>query len=249
MIGAASAQVKVAAWQVGVWSKCGAGWRFPHGIRPASDSGAAQGGRAPGGHPGQWTWNFTSRLTSCKPRYNCPVLSCLLASHNHRFPYPSPSSTNHQELISSNTNNNKWYVMFFFLLPCPQLEYNKLIQLFQAPLSTIALVLGSLTAGGGITGFVRTGSIPSVVAGVTVGSLVRCPLRFFLLLSSCPYLSTSYLFQLLANDPALKSICLVASASATTRRTAPSSRCSPQSSSPEAPSLGPSGRGSHCRLD
>ena len=191
----------------------------------------------------------TSRLTSCKPRYNCPVLSCLLASHNHRFPYPSPSSTNHQELISSNTNNNKWYVMFFFLLPCPQLEYNKLIQLFQAPLSTIALVLGSLTAGGGITGFVRTGSIPSVVAGVTVGSLVRCPLRFFLLLSSCPYLSTSYLFQLLANDPALKSICLVASASATTRRTAPSSRCSPQSSSPEAPSLGPSGRGSHCRLD
>ncbi|EME38306.1 hypothetical protein DOTSEDRAFT_39346 [Dothistroma septosporum NZE10] len=38
-------------------------------------------------------------------------------------------------------------------------------------LSTIALILGALTAGGGITGYVRTGSIPSVAAGVTVGSL------------------------------------------------------------------------------
>ncbi|KAK4629717.1 hypothetical protein CLAFUW4_07797 [Fulvia fulva] len=38
-------------------------------------------------------------------------------------------------------------------------------------LSTIALVLGALTAGGGITGYVRTGSIPSVVAGVSVGTL------------------------------------------------------------------------------
>ncbi|KAF2785406.1 hypothetical protein K505DRAFT_33458 [Melanomma pulvis-pyrius CBS 109.77] len=38
-------------------------------------------------------------------------------------------------------------------------------------LDTIALVLGALTAGGGITGYARTGSIPSVAAGVTVGSL------------------------------------------------------------------------------
>lgn len=34
-------------------------------------------------------------------------------------------------------------------------------------------MLASLTAGGGITGYVRTGSIPSVAAGVTVGALVR----------------------------------------------------------------------------
>jgi uncharacterized membrane protein (UPF0136 family) len=34
-----------------------------------------------------------------------------------------------------------------------------------------AYVLGLLTAGGGITGYIRTGSVPSVVAGVTVGSL------------------------------------------------------------------------------
>ncbi|KAF2001195.1 hypothetical protein P154DRAFT_521914 [Amniculicola lignicola CBS 123094] len=40
-----------------------------------------------------------------------------------------------------------------------------------APLDNIALVLGTLTAGGGITGFVRTGSIPSIAAGVTVGTL------------------------------------------------------------------------------
>ncbi|KAF2634115.1 hypothetical protein P280DRAFT_474862 [Massarina eburnea CBS 473.64] len=40
-----------------------------------------------------------------------------------------------------------------------------------AALDTIGLVLGALTAGGGITGYVRTGSIPSVAAGVTVGVL------------------------------------------------------------------------------
>lgn len=39
---------------------------------------------------------------------------------------------------------------------------------------TAALILGALTAGGGITGYVRTGSVPSIAAGVTVGSLV-CP--------------------------------------------------------------------------
>ncbi|KAI9655631.1 MAG: hypothetical protein M1829_000630 [Trizodia sp. TS-e1964] len=35
-----------------------------------------------------------------------------------------------------------------------------------------AFILALLTAGGGITGYVRTGSIPSVVAGVGVGTLV-----------------------------------------------------------------------------
>ncbi|KAI9736892.1 MAG: hypothetical protein M1818_005943 [Claussenomyces sp. TS43310] len=34
-----------------------------------------------------------------------------------------------------------------------------------------AYVLGALTAGGGIVGYLRAGSIPSLVAGVTVGSL------------------------------------------------------------------------------
>lgn len=43
----------------------------------------------------------------------------------------------------------------------------------QAPLDNIGLILGALTAGGGITGYVRTGSVPSVAAGVTVGTLVR----------------------------------------------------------------------------
>ncbi|KAF2432923.1 upf0136 domain-containing protein [Tothia fuscella] len=38
-------------------------------------------------------------------------------------------------------------------------------------LDQTAIFLGLLTAGGGITGYVRTGSIPSVVAGVTVGAL------------------------------------------------------------------------------
>lgn len=39
-------------------------------------------------------------------------------------------------------------------------------------LDNVALFLGALTAGGGITGYVRTRSVPSIVAGVTVGSLV-----------------------------------------------------------------------------
>jgi uncharacterized membrane protein (UPF0136 family) len=44
---------------------------------------------------------------------------------------------------------------------------------FSSPqsLDQIAFFLGALTAGGGITGFVRTGSVPSIAAGVTVGAL------------------------------------------------------------------------------
>ncbi|KAI4205620.1 MAG: hypothetical protein LQ346_001404 [Caloplaca aetnensis] len=34
-----------------------------------------------------------------------------------------------------------------------------------------AFILAALTAGGGITGYARTGSIPSIAAGVTVGAL------------------------------------------------------------------------------
>lgn len=39
-------------------------------------------------------------------------------------------------------------------------------------IANIALILGALTAGGGITGYARTGSVPSIAAGVTVGALV-----------------------------------------------------------------------------
>ncbi|KAH8602562.1 transmembrane proteins 14C-domain-containing protein [Bisporella sp. PMI_857] len=38
-------------------------------------------------------------------------------------------------------------------------------------IDTPAFILGALTAGGGTLGYIRTGSIPSVVAGVTVGTL------------------------------------------------------------------------------
>ncbi|KAL2041361.1 hypothetical protein N7G274_005743 [Stereocaulon virgatum] len=37
--------------------------------------------------------------------------------------------------------------------------------------STQAFLLALLTAGGGLTGYVRTGSVPSVAAGMTVGAL------------------------------------------------------------------------------
>ncbi|KAI9698441.1 MAG: hypothetical protein M1836_004022 [Candelina mexicana] len=36
---------------------------------------------------------------------------------------------------------------------------------------TPAFILALLTAGGGVTGYVRTGSIPSIAAGLTVGAL------------------------------------------------------------------------------
>lgn len=38
---------------------------------------------------------------------------------------------------------------------------------------TPAYILGALTSVGGVTGYVRTGSVPSIVAGLTVGALVR----------------------------------------------------------------------------
>ncbi|KAF2164216.1 hypothetical protein M409DRAFT_25558 [Zasmidium cellare ATCC 36951] len=38
-------------------------------------------------------------------------------------------------------------------------------------LQTVAFILGTLTATGGITGYVRAGSIPSLAAGCTVGAL------------------------------------------------------------------------------
>ncbi|KAK8089757.1 hypothetical protein PG997_004718 [Apiospora hydei] len=38
-------------------------------------------------------------------------------------------------------------------------------------LDNIAYVLGALTAGGGTMGYVRTGSVPSIAAGCTVGLL------------------------------------------------------------------------------
>lgn len=37
--------------------------------------------------------------------------------------------------------------------------------------STQAFLLAALTAGGGLTGYIRTGSVPSVAAGMTVGAL------------------------------------------------------------------------------
>ncbi|KEF54011.1 uncharacterized protein A1O9_09806, partial [Exophiala aquamarina CBS 119918] len=36
---------------------------------------------------------------------------------------------------------------------------------------TPAYILGALTSVGGVTGYVRTGSVPSIAAGLTVGAL------------------------------------------------------------------------------
>lgn len=44
--------------------------------------------------------------------------------------------------------------------------------------SAEAFLLALLTAGGGLTGYFRTGSIPSVIAGTGVGALVCLPFPF-----------------------------------------------------------------------
>jgi len=53
----------------------------------------------------------------------------------------------------------------------PLFSTNNKLTLTTQSLDQIAFFLGVLTAGGGITGYVRTGSIPSVAAGCTVGAL------------------------------------------------------------------------------
>lgn len=42
-----------------------------------------------------------------------------------------------------------------------------------------AYIIGALTAGGGTFGYLKTGSVPSIVAGLTVGTLVSVTLRSF----------------------------------------------------------------------
>ncbi|KAH9996949.1 transmembrane proteins 14C-domain-containing protein [Xylariaceae sp. FL0662B] len=57
---------------------------------------------------------------------------------------------------------------------CSSIRSTKLINANQEPrqaLELIAYVLGALTAGGGTMGYVKTGSVPSIAAGLTVGTL------------------------------------------------------------------------------
>ena len=71
---------------------------------------------------------------------------------------------NHPSTLTAHPNITQWYLSFFLLGPKSNLSQD-------AP-STQAFILACLTAGGGITGYARTGSIPSIAAGVTVGALV-----------------------------------------------------------------------------
>lgn len=54
-------------------------------------------------------------------------------------------------------------------------------------LETPAYIIGALTASGGTFGYIRTGSVPSIAAGVTVGALVR-----FSISSHCSKMLTAY---------------------------------------------------------
>ena len=55
--------------------------------------------------------------------------------------------------------------------------------LYIQPNENVAIVLGALTSVGGVIGYARTGSVPSIVAGLTVGTLVR-PLLIPILLDA-----------------------------------------------------------------
>jgi len=55
-------------------------------------------------------------------------------------------------------------------------------QLTDQGIETPAFILGALTAGGGTFGYIKTGSVPSIAAGVTVGVLVS---RFTHMTSRC----------------------------------------------------------------
>jgi uncharacterized membrane protein (UPF0136 family) len=55
-------------------------------------------------------------------------------------------------------------------------------QLTDQGIETPAFILGALTAGGGTFGYIKTGSVPSIAAGITVGVLVS---RFTYITSRC----------------------------------------------------------------
>ncbi|RDW85044.1 putative UPF0136 membrane protein [Coleophoma cylindrospora] len=50
-------------------------------------------------------------------------------------------------------------------------SYTHPLTLLSQPLETPAYIIGALTAGGGTFGFIKTGSVPSIAAGLTVGIL------------------------------------------------------------------------------
>lgn len=87
--------------------------------------------------------------------------------------HPNPIDTNNGKSIPS-SNPNLRTSLLSALTPIPQDDP-----------STQAFFLALLTAGGGITGYVRTGSVPSIAAGCTVGALVRLTVS-----SPPPFLTT-----------------------------------------------------------
>jgi hypothetical protein len=51
-------------------------------------------------------------------------------------------------------------------------DYAASIRLTAQGIELPAYIIGALTAGGGTFGYLKTGSLPSIIAGLTVGSLV-----------------------------------------------------------------------------
>lgn len=62
-----------------------------------------------------------------------------------------------------------------------------MLTLPKASLDISAFVLAAVTAGGGIMGFAKSGSLPSIIAGGSVGLLCMCPLELPTALTATAY--------------------------------------------------------------
>lgn len=65
-----------------------------------------------------------------------------------------------------------------YTMSLPPYSFTNSLPYLQAS-ETPAYIISALTSIGGVTGYVRTGSVPSIAAGLTVGALVCIPVHLF----------------------------------------------------------------------
>lgn len=119
------------------------------------------------------------------PRQGCDGKARAFLRHRFGNPLSGNTSATSSPLRSSrrikpnqfNPYIHKWYARPIPIpIPSPPVPQPQLTSPQHSPQddpATQAFLLALLTAGGGLTGYIRTGSIPSVAAGMTVGALVR----------------------------------------------------------------------------
>lgn len=113
--------------------------------------------------PHQAVWLYTQQSLTSIPLIN-PSHQSLTITHNL-----TQGSLRYFEK-STPLQLKTWYAIKgpkqYLPISGPPLTHFKGIE-------TPAYIIGALTAGGGTFGYIKTGSIPSIIAGLTVGTLVR----------------------------------------------------------------------------